>query len=76
MVDENCSRADQLKLQKKISAMEHRTKKKVAYDDDPTHKQLANLQSNLKRLLNLLMQVKNTLPNTPVIANIVKPLTD
>ena len=56
--------------------MEHRTKKKVTYEHDPTHKQLANLQSNLKRLLNLLMQVKTTLPNSPVIANIAKQLTN
>ena len=48
----------------------------MTYEHDPTHKQLANLQSNLKRLLNLLMQVKTTLPNSPVIANIAKQLTN
>ena len=47
---------------------------KTAFENDPTYTQMSNLQSNLKRLLNLLMQVKTALPDTPVLATITKTL--
>ena len=47
---------------------------KTAFENNPTYTQMSNLQSNLKRLLNLLMQVKTALPDTPILAIITETL--